>query len=99
MKRLEFIRKCSLATNLTQNQVDMILRFLRDEFEDELVKGERVSLLGLGMLSAEKRNGRPIYNFKTGNVYDGKPYYVARYSPSAGVKRKLRRLAEEDEGK
>ena len=68
MKKPDVVKQVSDVSGLTQTDVNAALKALVKVIQDNLKKGETISLSGLGSFRAKDRKARQGRNPKTGTV-------------------------------
>ena len=68
MKKPDVIKQVAEISGLTQGQVNAAVKALVKVIQDNLIKGETVSLSGLGSFKSKDRKARQGRNPKTGDL-------------------------------
>lgn len=68
MKKPDIIKQVAKYSGLTQGQANVVIKSLIKVIQNNLIKGETVSLSGLGSFRAKARKARQGRNPKTGII-------------------------------
>lgn len=68
MKKRDFIKEIAKKSQMSISDVDRVIKTFVDTLVENLVKGEVISLSGLGSFRVKSRKARPARNLKTNEI-------------------------------
>ncbi len=86
MNKKELIDSVASATGENRKTVSQVLDATVDQIQQQVKKGERVSLPGFGTFSRRARSARTARNPRTGEEIKIKATKVPAFKPGAGFK-------------
>ncbi len=87
MTRSDLIEKiAALHGQMTQQEVDAVVRIVFDSIADSLHHGERVELRGFGSFSVRERQARVGRNPRTGASVDVEAKRAVHFKPGKGMR-------------
>ncbi|MDR3244219.1 MAG: HU family DNA-binding protein [Elusimicrobiota bacterium] len=90
VKKPDVIRLVAKTAGLTQSEISTAIKALIKVIQDTLVKGELISLSGLGSFRTKARKARIGRNPKTGDIVPVPPGKKVSFKPTT----KLRKLIQ-----
>ena len=89
MTQSELIKKISVETGKTENDIDMIIKTYHEKITESLKKGDDVKLHGFGRFSARKYGERKCYNPQNGELMMLKPSVQPAFTAGPKLRREL----------
>jgi nucleoid DNA-binding protein len=91
MKKPDIIKLVAKASGLTQSNCKKAIKALIIVIQDNLKKGEVISLSGLGSFRAKTRKARSARNPKTGEIIPVPAGKKVSFKPTAALKKTIQR--------
>lgn len=89
MNKKELVQAVAEKTGLNQTQAEQALNGVLEAVSDTLVKGDKLTLVGFGTFSANKRPARTGRNPQTGADIEIPAKTVAKFKAGKGLEDKL----------
>ena len=89
MKKFEMIEDLATKTGLTKNECEKVFNATFEIFKDELAKGEKVSVAGVGTFKITERAARDGRNPLTGEKIKIKASKSVNFKLSTAIKDKI----------
>ena len=86
MNKAELIQSIVDKTDMKKKEVEKLAAALFQSIEEELVKGEKVQLVGFGTFEVRERAGRTGRNPRTGEELVIAPAKVPAFKPGKALK-------------
>ena len=91
MKKPDVIKQVAECSGLTQGQVNLAIKALVKVIQDNLIKGETVSLSGLGSFKSKDRKARQGRNPKTGTIVPEKKKKKVSFKPTTTLRKLIQK--------
>lgn len=95
MNKTELIAAVAEKAELSKKDAEKAMKAFTDVVAEELVKGEKIQLVGFGTFEVSERPEREGRNPKTGRGYDHRSFQNSQVQSRQGIKGSGKRLIHE----
>lgn len=89
MKKPEVVKQVAGITNMNQGDVNRVIKSLIKVIQEAMVKGEVISLSGLGSFRAKPRKARQARNLKTKEIIPVPAGRKISFKPTATLRKMI----------